>query len=144
MTVPASARRRPPGRYDEPSLLGQRTLAVTLSVLFVALLAAIVFALYDRYGNTDVGFRELGYTVVSDREVDVVFEVRRPDGAQSTCVVRARDEDGAETGRETVEIAPDADGRDLVRVTHRLATEARAVTGEVERCALQASPSPAS
>ena len=35
MTVPSAARRRPPGRYDPPPVLGQRVLAVLLTLLLL-------------------------------------------------------------------------------------------------------------
>jgi hypothetical protein len=137
VTVPASARRRPPGRYDEPSLVGQRVLAVLLGALFLGLVATVVTTLYARYGDTDVRFRELGFAVVSDAQVRVDFEVRRPAGETAYCVVRARDAQGAETGREVVEIEAAEDGGRTTRVSHLLSTSQRAVTGEVQRCSLQ-------
>ena len=45
------------------------------------------------------------------------------------CAVRARAADGAVVGRADVEVAPDQP-----RVTYRLTTTARPVTGEVLRC----------
>jgi Domain of unknown function (DUF4307) len=66
--------------------------------------------------------------------VDVTFEVRKPRDATAVCVVRARDASGAQTGYEQVRVGP-ARGS-VVTVTHRLATKARAVTGEVPGCSL--------
>ena len=48
MTVPSTARRRPPGRYDPPSLLGQRLLAVLLVSAGMALGVAAPAALAGR------------------------------------------------------------------------------------------------
>jgi hypothetical protein len=138
VTVPMSARRRPPGRYDEPSLVGQRVLAVVLGLLFVGLLAAVVSTLYARYGDADVRFRELGFAVVSDNAVRVDFEVTRPTGETAYCVVRARDAAGVETGREIVPVDVGAEDDTTVRASHLLRTEDRAVTGEVQRCSLRA------
>ena len=137
VTVPASARRRPPGRYDEPSLVGQRVLAVLLAVVFFGLLAAIVVTLFGRFGQPEVRFRVLGFTVESDTTVRIDFEVTKEPGQTAYCAVRARDASGAETGREVVTIGPARDGAERVRLEHRLATAERAVTGEVERCSLQ-------
>ena len=137
MTRP-TVRRRPPGRYDEPSLVGQRVLAVVLGLLFVGLLAAVVTTLYSRYGDADVRFRVLGFSAVSDDVVRVDFEVSKPAAETAYCAVRARDAQGAETGREVVEVGPSQEGEQTVQVSHRLDTAERAVTGEVERCTLQA------
>ncbi len=140
MTSPAAQRHRPPGRYDQPSLVGQRLLAVVLGTLFVALLAAIVYAFAVRFDEPDVRFREVGFAALSDTVVRVDFEVTKAPGATAFCTVRAREADGSETGRELVEIGPGEGGERSVRVSHRLTTIDRAVTGEVDGCSLQPPP----
>ena len=134
-------RRRPPGRYDEPSQLSARILAVVLSVLFVALVAAIAFALYDRYGTERIPLQQRGFSVESDRAVRVDFNVTPPPGETAWCVVRARGATGAEVGAEYVPVRQPAGSSEAVRVEHLLPTTERAVTGEVPRCRL--SPPPA-
>ena len=127
MTVP----RRPPGRYDEPRALPSRP--VLLSVAGVvgvsALLAA--YALFSRSASGPTGAL-LTYTVVSDSAVDVRFEVSRTPGSKAVCLIRARDVGGTEVGRAEVPVSPSGGRR--VRLTYRLATTARANTGEVADC----------
>lgn len=132
-------RRRPPGRYDEPSRVVQRSMAVLLSVLFLGLLAAIGFSLFTRYATGQVSVQERGFAVLSDQAVRVDVTVSPPDGRTAWCLVRARGGDGAEVGAVYVPVTPE-DGEDAVRLSHRLATTARAVTGEVPRCTLTRPP----
>ncbi len=132
------ARRRPPGRYDEPSLVGQRILAVLLGGMFVALVISIVLAFYSRFGREEVRAQEIGFSVLSDTEVRVDFAVTfsadEPAQDRAYCTVRSRDEFGRETGRQLVEVGRTSD---RVVVAHVLATSRRAVTGEVDGCSLQ-------
>ncbi len=130
------ARRRPPGRYDEPSLVGQRILAVLLGGMFVALVLSIVLAFYSRFGREEVRVQEIGFSVLSDTEVRVDFAVTfaRETDARAYCTVRSRDEFGREIGRQLVEVGRTSE---RVVVAHVLATSRRAVTGEVNGCSLQ-------
>ena len=140
MTAAQAGRRRPEGRYDAPSRVGQRSLALLLSVLFVALLVAIAAALFQRITGDRVSARVIDFQVQSDRSVRIDFEVLKPEGSAAYCIVRSRGADGAEVGRAVVEV----DGRGtpdrVVRREYDLTTRARAVTGEVGRCS--ASPIP--
>ena len=129
----AHARRRPPGRYDEPSRAVPRAAAVLLTVLFLALMVALAWTLYQRYGVDDVPVRPTGFEVLGDDAVRVEFEVTPPDGGTAWCLVRARDEGGAEVGREFVRVPAREDG-EPVRVEHVLPTTGLSVTGEVPRC----------
>ena len=139
MTSPA-ARRRPPGRYDEPSKLGARLTAVVLGALFAGLLVAIGAALYQRISEVDVRAQVIDFQVRSDRTVTIDVEVVKPPGAQAYCVLRARGRDGAEVGREIVAIDPVGSGARVVRLEHDLATTARATTGEAGRCSAEPVP----
>ena len=132
------ARRRPPGRYDEPSLVGQRILAVLLAGMFVALVISIVLAFYSRFGREEVRVQEIGFSVLSDTQVRVDFAVSfaadEPAQDRAYCTVRSRDAVGREIGRQLVEVARTSD---RTVVAHVLATSRRAVTGEVDGCSLQ-------
>ncbi len=140
-TPRTARRRRPPGRYDEPSLLGQRVLAVLLGGMFVALVVSIVLAFYNRFATDEVRLQEIGFSVLSDDAVRVEFAVTftasAPPDATAFCTVRARNRVGSEIGRELVEVGPAAAGSARVVVAHVLATTDRAVTGEVDGCSLQ-------
>ncbi|MCW2715670.1 MAG: hypothetical protein JWN88_2717 [Frankiales bacterium] len=128
------SRRRPPGRYDEPSKLGQRAVAVLLSLLFLALLAAIGSTLRSRFGGDAVRGQVLGYDVRSDAEVVIDLEVSKSAGRQAYCVVRARGRDGTEVGRDVAVLDAVGSPERTARGTFSLATTARAVTGEVRAC----------
>jgi hypothetical protein len=128
-----SGRRRPPGRYDAPSRVASRSLAVALGVLFLAFMLVLAWTLYQRFGTEQVQLRERGYDVVSDELVLVDFDVTPPPDGTAWCLVRARNAAGEEIGREFVPVAPLESGRS-VRVQHALRTRDLAVTGEVPRC----------
>ena len=131
MTSPSAPRRRPPGRYDEPGRVGQKVTAVVLGAIFLGLIAAAVYAFWVRFSREQVPLQVLGFSVLSDEAVRVEFTVDPPD-ERVWCLVRARNEAGAEVGREFVPVDPDGDG--TVRVEHVLATRDLPVTGEVTRC----------
>ena len=128
MTTP----RRPPGRYDERRVLPARRLRLGLAgaVALVGLVAA--YMLFARYTARTATAAVRGFTVVSDAQVEVRFEVRKPGPATTYCVVRARAADGAEVGSTAVRVGPAGQG--TVQVTYRLATSGRANTGEVDGC----------
>ena len=134
VTAPTSARRRPPGRYDEPSKLAARALAVVLSVLFVGLLVAIGLLLLDRYGTARIALQERGFEVLSDDAVRVDFTATPPAGETVHCLVRARRADGREVGARFIPVRSPSGRSDPVEVSHTLDTTDRAVTGEVPRC----------
>ncbi len=133
-------RRRPPGRYDEPSRTTARVIAVLLSLLFVAVLAAVAVALYNRYGTEQLALRERGFEVQSDRAVRVDFSVSPPPGETAWCLVRARSASGVEVGAQYVPVRQPAASQEPVAVSSTLPTIERAVTGEVPRCALAPPP----
>lgn len=135
MIVPA--RRRPPGRYDEPSLLGQRVLAVALSALLVGLLVAVGFALYQRYGGQAVTGRVVSFAVRSDSRVVLDVEVSKPAGETAYCLVRARGRDGREVGRDVAVLDATGTPSRTARGTFTIATSARAVTGELAGCRVE-------
>ena len=128
MTAP----RRPPGRYDEPRALpaGRAPRVVGGVLALLALVAA--YTAFTRYSSRTSTAAVQGFTVVSDNEVDVRFEVRKRPAATTYCVVRARAADGAEVGSTTVPVGPSAAG--TVQLSQRLTTSRRANTGEVDSC----------
>jgi hypothetical protein len=131
-------RRRPPGRYDEPSRSTARALAVVLVVLFAGLVATVTWTLYQRYGTPSTDVQVRGYSVLSDRAVRVDVDVAPPRGRTVYCLLRARDRYGAEVGRVFV---PVTGGTGSVRLHQVVPTTGRAVTGEVPQCTVAAPPS---
>ena len=136
-------RRRPPGRYDEPSRTAARLLAVLLALLFVAVLAGVGVALFNRYGTAQLALRERGFEVQSDQAVRVDFSVSPPPGETAWCLVRARSASGVEVGAQYVPVRQPAASQEAVRTSSTLPTTERAVTGEVPRCALAQPPAEA-
>jgi hypothetical protein len=134
VTVPSAARRRPPGRYDPPPVLGQRVLAVLLAVLVLAVVAAVGSYVWDRFGGEQVRGQVRTFDVRSDREVVMEVEVAKTAGARAYCVIRARGVDGLEVGRDVAVL--DAEGTDsrVARGSFVLRTSGRANTAELAGC----------
>ena len=134
MTVPSAARRRPPGRYDPPSLLGQRLLAVLLAVLVLAVVAAVGAYVVERFGGEQVRGQVRTFEVRSDSEVAMEVEVSKTAGSRAYCIIRSRGADGLEVGRDVAVL--DAEGTDsrVARGTFVLQTSARANTAELAGC----------
>jgi hypothetical protein len=130
-TAGAAGRRRPPGRYDEPRRLGQRLAAAALGLLVLGFLAAAGRQFWLRTTTEQVRTQVLAYEVVGEDAVRVEFSVDPP-GERVWCLVRARNEAGAEVGRVFVPVDPEGDA--TVRVEHVLPTRDVPVTGEVPRC----------
>jgi hypothetical protein len=117
-------------RYGRRRGLSQtQRYALTVVALLLGTLAAyIVF----RNSEQQVQGVEVDHQVVSSHQVIVVYEVHKPAAMTVTCVIRARNGDGAEVGRQTITIA---DHKSVVRGTFHLPTSDLAVTGEVQDCA---------
>jgi hypothetical protein len=134
VTVPSAARRRPPGRYDPPSLLGQRVLAVLLAALVLGVVAAVGSFVWDRFGGEQVRGQVRTFEVRSDREVELELEVAKTAGARAYCVIRARGADGLEVGRDVAVLDAEGTDRRVARGTFVLRTSARATTAELAGC----------
>jgi len=135
-------RRRPAGRYDEPGRLGGRLTAVVLAALVLAVLAAAVTTLWERFGGERATVQVVDFQVLSDRLVRIDVQVSKPPGAAAYCLLRARGADGAEVGREIVTLAAPGTAGTTVRREHDLATRERAVTGEAVACSLTSVATP--
>ena len=122
-------------RYDsDRSLVGQRVLAVLLTICFVSLVVLIIGTLMQRAFNGEPTANVSGFTVVSDAAVNVRFDVRKKPGSQAYCIVRARGRDGSEVGRDVAAVDPVGSPKESVRTDFELATTTTAVTGEVAGC----------
>jgi hypothetical protein len=133
VTSPAPARRRPEGRYDPPSRLPARLLAVLLTLLLLSFVAAVGNLIYRSTGGEDVEARVLTFSAQGD-DMRMELEVRKPAGSRAFCVVRSRTREGVEVGREVVVVDAVGTAEDTVRVTHVLATSGRPATAEAGRC----------
>jgi hypothetical protein len=134
VALPSADRRRPPGRYDPPPLLGQRLLAVLLTLLVLAVVAAVGAYAWERFGGEQVRGQVRTFEVRSDSEVVIELEASKTAGSRAYCVIRSRGADGLEVGRDVAVL--DAEGTDsrVVRGTFVLQTSARANTAELAGC----------
>ncbi|WP_433531541.1 DUF4307 domain-containing protein [Micromonospora sp. CA-263727] len=134
-TLPPDAPVFPPGRYGHRRAPGRRrpVLTALLVVAVVAALTAVSVRLYGQYGDPAYDAQVITYTDITDSQVVIDFRVNLPDGGSAVCVLRARDNAGAEVAREEVPVTAEAGQRQLT-VRHRLATSARPFIGEVVRC----------
>ena len=93
---------------------------------------AIWFGLASTLGKPT--WTNLGYDVIDDRNVDVTYLVSRPSGRDVTCVIRALDQSFGTVGQLEVAIAGSDD--QSVKLTTRVNTTTRAVTGLVKSCSV--------
>lgn len=103
-------------------------------LLVVVALAGIGLAVvgYRNLGSPPIEGRQTAFRVTDDSTVELSFQVVRAHPERpAVCIVRARSEDGDETGRKEVYIAPGS--RSVVEKTV-LRTSRRPVTGEVFGC----------
>jgi hypothetical protein len=129
--VQPAVRRRPPGRYDEPSRAASRAVALLLTALAIAFAVAVVWVLYLR-STVDVPFRSVGFAP-QDGAVRIDVEVTPDAGTTAWCLLRSRNGVGEEIGRVFVPVRGRSDGG-TVLVQHLLPVTDEAVTGEVTRC----------
>lgn len=124
----------PAGRYGRRRTPRRHAKLVSglAAVVVLGVTSWIGVRLYAAYGEGDYSSAVTRF-VTGEREVSVEFIVRIPGGGTASCVVRARNADGAEVGRETVRVAAGTDPAHT-RTTYRLVTSDRPVTGEVRGC----------
>jgi hypothetical protein len=129
----------PPGRYGRrrAPIRHRRLRALMLAILVTGVVVVTSFMAYglgQQYGpGRPYDASVLRFYDITDEQVVVEFRVILPEGESAICAVRARAFDGSEVGREEVRVDP-ADGQTRPTVVHRLATNERPVTGEVQRC----------
>ncbi|MDP9396403.1 MAG: DUF4307 domain-containing protein [Actinomycetota bacterium] len=110
----------------------RRALALAaLGALGVALLVLLASAAW-RLSTPDVRAGLLGFEVVDDGRVEVVFEVVADARQGLACDLRAQDVEHTTVGAATVQVPAQGQDRRVVRAT--IPTRARAVNGEVQRC----------
>lgn len=128
-TATAGAGARPQARYgDQPR---RRAVWVALGAAAAALALGWLTWVALYHANPDVNAGLLAYDVTSPRTVSVTIEVVKAPDVAATCVIRARDADGVEVGRQ--EVAVPAGERRTV-VTSVLRTTGPAVSGELRGC----------
>jgi Domain of unknown function (DUF4307) len=128
---------RPAARYGRQRLSRQRRrwIIIGLTVLVLAIGAAVAVAGYQRLGTGDVEGTMSGYRLVDDETVSVTFTVTRRDPSRpAVCIVRARSKDGSETGRREVLVPPSP--QRSVQVTTIVKASRPPVIGDVYGCGL--------
>lgn len=122
----------PVGRYGPPPGTGRRRAVIGIAALAVVATAVVAWLGFGTM-TKPVTWKDVGYDVVSDGEVEIVFDVvRRDPGAAVQCRVQALNRHYAQVGVVTVPVAPGDRAAQRERVT--VATTERAVTGLVESC----------
>lgn len=100
---------RPEARYGRSRLsrISRRRRVIGLAVLAVAAGVVVAVVGYQRLGTSDVAGSLAGYRVIDDETASVTISVTRSDPSRPVdCIVRVRAQDGAETGRREVLVAP--------------------------------------
>ncbi|MFG1609897.1 DUF4307 domain-containing protein [Actinoplanes sp. NPDC049265] len=126
----------PPGRYGHRRAPGMRRRIVPIAFLVLILVGSVLLTveLYGRYGQTDYESRVVGWSNDSDTRLTIEFEVRVPAGGTATCVLRARQYDGAEVGKREVRVTNPGETA-AIQAKEDVPTRARASHGDVLRCA---------
>ncbi|NSC23589.1 DUF4307 domain-containing protein [Streptomyces albus subsp. chlorinus] len=137
-----TARKVPEGRYGRaPRGAGggaggaeartDRRLKITGGILGVLLLALVGWIGGSYIAGQDVSAELIKFKVVSDSAVEVHLEVRKDEGVEGVCTLRARAESGNEVGRKSVSFPAGTSRVDEV-ITVR--TTARATSPDLVGC----------
>lgn len=134
-TTPAEPVMFPAGRYGrrrEPRRTPRLLIAV-LALLVVAGAGWIGSRLYVAYGDGDYTGAVTKFGDIADDRVTITVMVRLPEDGTAICTLRARNEAGAEIGRQEVLVKAGSDPSRTI-VSHTLMTSDRPVTGELQGC----------
>ena len=125
----------PPGRYGRRREPQRRRpwLVAGLALVMLIVGALVAVRLYRNYGDPAYDAQVVTYTDIDDTGLTLVFRVNIPEGGQASCVLRARSRDGAEVGNQTI-LVRDRPGDGTTQVSQRMATNGKAMIGEVLRC----------
>ena len=127
---PAHARERGLRRTDRL----RQWPAYVFALLFATGVALVVLRLGDRFGPADASASVRSYRIVEGTGVEVTVSVRRDPARDALCLLRSRDQTGAQVGHFDLRIPADPAGQDEVVATGTVPTTARAVTGEAGAC----------
>ena len=111
----------------------RRRVAIVLGALVTLALIGVAVVAYQRFEGVDVEGKMAAYEVLDDQTVAVTISVTRKDPATPVvCIVRARSEDGAETGRREILVGP-ADAH-TIQVTTTVKSFQRPLVGDIYGC----------
>ena len=131
----------PPERYGRAPMpeATLRRLVMGLAGLVTAALIGGAVAAYHRFAGNDVEGTMGAYEVLDDQTVSVTISVTRKDPSQpAVCIVRARAQDGAETGRREVLVEP-AETK-TIRLTAVVKSYQRPFVGDIYGCGMTVPP----
>ncbi|MFF7248021.1 DUF4307 domain-containing protein [Embleya sp. NPDC008237] len=120
----------PVTRYGKGATRNDRKLRIAFAVFMVVLVAGTVWIGLD-VANPGVRGSIPSFRVVSDSAVEVQVEIRKDADKEAVCVLRSRDEGGAEVGRRQLRFAK---GDKHIERTETLQTAGRPNTAELEDC----------
>ena len=110
-----------------------------LSVIVVVIGIALAYFGYNRFADPAVSGDATAFEIVSSDTVSVQYTVNRADPDEAVaCVVRARNQDGAEVGRREVLVPAGAETQ--VGAKTEVQTSEPAVIGEVFGCSTSVPP----
>jgi hypothetical protein len=125
----------PEGRYGKPRRPLPRWARWSLPVIGILAGALVAWVGYRNLGTQPVEAKQTAFEVLDAGSVEITFEVVRETPEKPVvCIVRARADDGDETGRREV-LVPGS--RDTVRPKTVVKTSRTATTGEVFGCSYQ-------
>lgn len=135
MTDVPSGRTAPPSRYGREPMPAatRRRIVLALGALTILLGLGVAVAGYHRFEGAEVEGAGGAYEVLDDQTVSVTISVTRKDPATPVvCIVRARAQDGSETGRREILVGPATDR--TVQVTTTVKSYKRPVSADVYGC----------
>jgi hypothetical protein len=113
--------------------VGSKALALVLGVAFVGAVGVAAFQVFRSTTDKDVVGTLMGYSIVDDSTMSIEFTVARDNpAAAAVCIIRARSQDGSETGRREVYIAPSPNV--TVHVTAEVRTSQPPAVGALYGC----------
>lgn len=119
-------------RYGPPPDPARRRRGIiAVSGLAAASLTWIIWAGLKQ-SQQEIYWTQVGFTIRSDAQVDVTYDVGRPTGTDVTCQLQALDARKGVVGLREVRIEPS--DRKVTRRTDSVKTSAKAVTGFAQSC----------
>jgi hypothetical protein len=141
MTESAPGQQVPQDRYGSKPMpeKTRRRLVMGLGALVTLALIGGAVAAYRHFEGNDVEGSMVAYEVIDDQTVSVTISVTRKDPATPVvCIVRARSNDGAETGRREVLVEP-AEAK-TVQLTTDVKSFQRPFVGDIYGCGTEVPP----
>lgn len=126
----------PEGRYGSRATRSlPKWLRWSLPVAGVLVGGVVALVAYQNLGTMPIEAKQTAFDILDSGSVEVTFEVVRDDPSRpAVCVIRARSDDGDESGRREVYIPP---GKTSVLEKTVLRTSKPPTTGEVFGCSYQ-------